>query len=92
MKLSYHSKKRMIERTNFNHKERRNLFRLALLHGKSADKIKDEKIRNFMNSKQNCKVKLYQGYIFIYSKNSHQLYTMYKLPERLINNERIFKR
>ena len=83
MKLSKHSKRRMLERTTFNHQERRNLFRLALTNGKSIEQIKDEKLRRFMMSKKNCQTKIYRDYIFIYSRNSHQLYTMYKLPSYL---------
>lgn len=82
MKLSHHSKIRLRERTNLNHKERRKIFKEALQNGLSPDKVKDKKTRDYMNSKnRHCKVKLYKGYIFLYSKNSHQLYTMYELPE-----------
>jgi hypothetical protein len=89
IKLSNHSKKRIRERTNLNHKERRQLFRLAMLHGKCVQQIKDEKIHNYLASKQkfNSRVRLYQGYVFIYSKNSHQLYTMYKLPSELLESK-----
>ena len=82
MKLSNHSKRRMRERTNLNHKQRRLFYRNALLHGKSPQEIKDEKIKKYLLKKQTykSKVKLYQGYVFVYSKNSHQLYTMYELP------------
>lgn len=84
MKLSLHSKYRMRERTDFNHRERKNLFKEALMKGKSPHDIKDVKIKAFLMSKPNCKIKLYKGYVFIYSKNSHQLYTMYKLPDELV--------
>ena len=85
MKLSQHSKLRIRERTTFNHKERRQLFKNALQNGKSINDIKDKRVRNFINSKQqyNSKIKLYKDYLFIYSKNKHQLYTMYELPEEL---------
>ena len=73
----------MIERTNFNHQERKSLFKQALLNGKSPTDVKDDKLRRFMMSKKNCKVKVYKDYIFIYSKNSHQLYTLYQLPKKL---------
>lgn len=81
MKLSNHSKLRMKERTDYNHLERKRLFKEALLKGKSANDIKDKKLKHYMMSKPKCKVKLYKGYVFIYSKISHQLYTMYKLPD-----------
>ena len=88
MKLSTHSKIRMRERTGLNHKERRKLFRNALDYGKSPMQIKNEKVQQFMLARSNkCKIKLYKGYLFIYSKNSHILYTMYKLPKELIEEE-----
>lgn len=85
MKLSSHSKVRLKERTDgLTYKQRKALFRLALHNGKSPGSIKDdEKLKQFLMSKQryNSKVKLYNGYVFIYSKNNHKLYTMYELPE-----------
>lgn len=83
MKLSQHSKLRMRQRTNFNHRERRSLFRDALTKGESPNNIKNEKVKNFLMSKKNCGIKLYKGYVFIYSKHSKQLYTMYELPDKL---------
>lgn len=85
MKLSKHSKIRMKERTDLNHKERVKLFNEALQRGKSANDIspkENKELRDYLASKSNCKVKLYKGYVFIYSKNSSRLYTMYPLPER----------
>lgn len=89
IKTSKHSRIRMRERTELNHKERRMLFKRALTLGKSVKEIKEEKIKRYLSSKQkiNSKVKLYQGYVFVYSKNSHQLYTMYKLPKRFIEGD-----
>lgn len=84
MKLSKHSKQRIRERTDFNHSERRQLFRNALDNGKSLQEIKDERIKKYIKDRcRNCQIKLYKGYLFLYSKNSHQLYTMYKLPDEL---------
>lgn len=89
MKLSIHGKMRMRERTNLNHQERRNLFRNALDNGKSIQEIKDDKVREYIQNRcYNCKIKLYQDYLFIYSKNSKRLYTMYKLPEELLGREK----
>lgn len=86
MRLSQHSKLRMRQRTNLNHNERRQLFKLALQHGESVKEIKDKKIKEYLAPKQryNSKIKLYQNYVFIYSKNSKRLYTMYKLPKEFL--------
>ena len=65
-------------------KERRKLFKDALTYGKSYGSISDERIKNYLLSKEtnHSRAKLYKGYIFIHSKNSKQLYTMYELPEK----------
>lgn len=89
MKLSEHSKKRMRQRVNLNHKERLQLANDAIKYGKSGNDIspkKNKELREYLLSKPNCKVKLYKGYVFIYSKNSCRLYTVYPLPEGLGGN------
>ena len=85
MKISHHASNRMRERLSLNHNERRRLFKLAMKRGKIVQKIKNQRIHDYLANKQkfNSRVRLYQGYVFVYSKNSHQLYTMYKLPDYL---------
>lgn len=88
MKISNHGKVRMKERTNLNHKERRHLFRKALDKGKNVQDIKDEEVKRYVkNRENNCKIKLYEDYLYIYSKNSKRLYTMYRLPEEYLGRE-----
>ena len=83
-KVSHHANMRMKERTPFNHIERRRLFREALKHGQNAQDIKDPNLKGYMLSKKkHAYVKLYKGYMFIYSKNTKHLYTIYPLPEDL---------
>lgn len=85
MKVSKHAKRRMKERTNYNHKERNKLFKEALKKGIGPGNIKkgDSELKKYLNDKVNCKAKIYKGYVFIYSKHSHQLYTMYECPEHI---------
>lgn len=79
----------MRERTEYNHKERIKLFRKALDEGKSLQEIEDKMVKSYVARKEKmCKIKLYEDYLFIYSKNSHQLYTMYKLPEEMVGKEK----
>ena len=84
MKLSNHSKQRMRERTNFNHKERLSLFKNALKHGGNWKNSKNEKLVKYLTSKETWKsqVKLYKGYVFVHSRNTKLLYTMYELPDK----------
>lgn len=84
MKLSKHSKERMKERVGIkSNKIAQNFFRNALQYGVSPEQVEDELLKQRLRSRQkyNSKVKLYKGWVFVYSKNSHQLYTMYKLEE-----------
>ena len=89
MKVSRHGKMRMRERTPFNHKERTTLFKKALTLGKAPYSIKNEELKQYLYSKEkyNSKVKLYNGYVFIHSKNAKRLYTMYELPEKYKGEE-----
>lgn len=82
MKLSQHSKERIVERTSIRGKDKKQLFKQALEHGKSFDDIKDIRLKSYIASRKNCRAKIYKDYIFLYSKNSKQLYTMYELPEK----------
>ena len=83
MKLSKHSKLRMKQRTELNHKERVKLFKYALKYGGNWKNSKDEKLVKYLTSKEGkAQVKLYKDYVFIHSKISKQLYTMYELPDK----------
>ena len=84
MKLSQHSKERMKQRVGIKSKKiAKNFFRNALQKGISPEQVEDELLKQRLKSREkyNSKVKLYKGWVFVYSKNSHQLYTMYKLEE-----------
>lgn len=84
MKLSSHSKDRMRERVGIKSKSiQENFFRNALLKGVSPEQVEDETLRMRLKSREkyNSKVKYYKGWVFVYSRNSHRLYTMYKLEE-----------
>lgn len=87
MKLSHHSKLRMSQRANIPKHEQKAFFRSALTYGKSSSEINDKPLKQFLISQEyRAKVKLYKGYIFIYSKNSKKLYTVYELPKKYKNN------
>lgn len=89
MKLSKHSKIKMKERANLKSSEKLKMYKMALRNGKRVGEIKNERIKSYLAPKQkfNSRIILYQNYVFVYSKNSKQLYTMYKLPENLIKGE-----
>lgn len=84
MKLSNHSKERMKQRANIKSaKIQENFFRNALKNGITPEQVDDELLKQRLKSrvKYNSKVKYYKGWVFVYSRNSKQLYTMYKLEE-----------
>ena len=63
------------------------MFKDALHRGKNPQDIKDDRLRNYLMSKRrNCYVKLYNNYVFIYSKTGKQLYTMYKVPDKYLGS------
>lgn len=82
MKLSKHSIERMRERANVS-RHQENFFRNALRYGKDISQITDEKLKRKLQGriKYNSTLKVYKNYVFIYSRNSHQLYTMYSLED-----------
>lgn len=84
MKLSKHSIQRMKERANIkSQKIRENFYRNALKNGLSVDQIEDEDLKRKLKGriKFNSQIKVYKGYVFIYSKNAKQLYTLYKVED-----------
>lgn len=97
MILSKHSKIRMSERVSVKTGKAK-LFREALDKGLSYGEAK----RKGMSKTIVCylaklnrfqKAKIYKGYVFIYSKGKHKLYTMYECPkniqEELMKNENL---
>ena len=84
MKLSKHSKERMKQRANIKsiHIQEK-FFKNALLKGVSPEQVEDSLLKQRLKSREkyNSKVKLYKGWVFVFSKNSKRLYTMYKLED-----------
>ena len=87
MRFTKHSKQRIKERTGVRYQTRNKLFKEALKKGISPGNTADKVLQNYLQNKQhNSKVKLYKGYVFIYSKGG-SLYTMYKAPENIRKRE-----
>ena len=70
----------MEERTELDKGNFKEFYKNALKKGKSPHQLKEGILKNYLLSKiqWNCNVKYYKGYIFVYSRNSKQLYTMYE--------------
>ena len=83
MKLSRHSKQRMAERSSVK-KQQIPFFKNALLYGIPINQLPDSRLKSNFTLKMKrykSQIKLYKGYMFAYSKNSKQLYTMYAIPD-----------
>ena len=82
MKLSNHSKERMKQRANVCRNQER-FYRNALKNGLTINQIQNEELKKWIKSriKYNSSIKIYHNWVFIHSRNSKQLYTMYELPE-----------
>ena len=89
MKLSKHSKQRMREKAGLKSNEMMKMYKMAMKHGKRVAQIKDQTIKSYLAPKQkfNSRIVLYNDYVFVHSKNSKQLYTIYKLPKEMIKDE-----
>lgn len=87
MLLSKHSKIRMSERASIKTGKSK-FFREALDKGLSYSEAKNKGMSKTvvcylakLNRKQ--KAKIYKNYVFIYSKGTHKLYTMYECPKNI---------
>lgn len=89
MRLSHHSKLRLTERANIKKQNQKQFFREALNKGKSYGELPEGKLKNYIMERENwnSKIKVYKGYIFIHSKGGKTLYTIYKIPSELLEEE-----
>lgn len=87
MKLTSHSRIRLRERIDVRKSQQKQFFKRALMYGKCEhDFENNEKVYKYLlnlQRKRNCQVKVYKGYIFIHSKVSKTLYTVYEIPENI---------
>lgn len=83
MKLSHHSRLRLSERANIDKRNQKQFYINALRKGKSPERLKDGKLKQYLLEREssNCKIKVYQNYVFIHSKNGKTLYTVYEIPK-----------
>jgi len=81
-RITKHGKRRIAERTNFNYKGNY-LTRIVSRNGKSKGMYQGA-FHQYLTtkSKNGSIVKVYQGNIYILSKNSRRLITTYSIPEK----------
>ena len=86
-----HSYLRAAERCGWYPKKAREMMKMASRYGKSVGNIEPGPIKNYMAQKQwgnpHKRVKLYQGYIFVFASTSTRCITVYPLPDELKEGE-----
>ena len=90
-----HGYERVKERSNISDKELNNLSFFAIKNGIGFNQVPTGKLRNYLwyrAYKNDKRIKLYRGYVFIFFKNSRRLITCYPIPEKHIEEyEKIAK-
>lgn len=83
-KLTYHGKKRVNERTMI-YESKAALVRRVSMLGKTRNMYRG-KFYQYLLSKSNrgAQVKVYNDYVYIMSKNSRRLITLYPVPEKYL--------
>ena len=94
-KVTMHARRRIHER--FLEKNRCHnsvkLFKNALNYGYGIGDFKESKIKQYMCShRRKNNIKIYNGYVFIYSKNNKTLYTVWKVPDIYMDYEKELKK
>lgn len=91
MIVSKHSKKRMIERVNTVNSvaEAKRLAKIAFTSGKSIAYFQNNpKFVNYLRSRKQesneCIIRVYKGYIYIWKGKHKTLVTVHEIPERFL--------
>lgn len=88
-----HVFKRAAERTDFSKREAQRLIKEAQTAGKAYGNIPPGPLADYIKSKGNTKrVKVYQGYVFIFARTSTACITMYPIPEEVLKAQDEFEK
>lgn len=86
-----HVYKRVSERTNLSKSEAKRLIKQAQKYGKTYKKLPPGPLADYLKSKGKYKrVKIYEGYVFVFAKTSTSCITMYPIDEEIQKAQRIF--
>ena len=81
-----HSYERAAMRCGWSRKKAREMMKLASRYGTAPGNLPEGPIKNFLAARQDFtrrRVKLYQGYVFIFCSTSTRCITVYPLPPEL---------
>ena len=87
-----HAYFRAAERCGWGKKKAREMMKLASRYGTAPGNLSDGPIKDFLAARQDFtprRVKLYQGYVFIFCSTSTRCITVYPLPDNLIQKNEI---
>jgi len=77
-----HSYIRAAERCGWSKKKAREMMRLASRYGTAAGNLQPGPVKDFITARQECthrRIKLYQGYVFVFASTSTKCITVYPL-------------
>ena len=81
-----HSYMRAATRFGWSKKKARAMMTAASRHGVSAGNMRLGELRDWFEARQSCtsrRIKLYEGYVFVFASTSTKCITVFKLPEEL---------
>lgn len=82
-----HSYMRAAERCGWHRKKAREMMRLASRYGIAPGNMQPGPIKDFLSARQDFthrRIKLYQGYVFVFCSTSTRCITVYPLPDNLL--------
>lgn len=85
--LTYHGKRRVKERIEINEREAVLVKRVSR-NGKTPNMYRGDFYRYLCSKDRGARIKVYKDYIYILSKTSRKLITMYKVPLKYLPVER----
>ena len=85
-KITLHATRRMKSRLKLSGAKKQSLHvSIVWKDGIKEDQITNEKLENFLLDKGTDNVKIiYDGYLYIFGRNSHRLITLYPLSQELL--------
>ena len=88
VKQTHHSLERMATRLGVtNEKNATEIILAAKRYGASPQKFPECPLKDFLYIKSVCKnLKVYKGFIFVFNKNSRRAITVYKVPDKYLND------
>ena len=88
-KITLHAVRRMKSRLKLSGAKKQSLHvSIVWKYGIKEDQITNKKLKNFLLERGSDNLKIvYEGYLYIFGRNSHRLITLYPLPLELVEEQ-----